>query len=177
MLQFYQKRNLDDLLSELNRLEIFTSSLNDYMNESSMFNFDSLSLLNQFSHFYSCNLILGIDFTASNEWKGRKTFNSQSLHKTLANKLYNPYQKVISILSNTINKLINSSNMSIQSNSNNNKNTIGLKLYAYGFGDSTTRDKNVFSLIDQTQNSTVQSDLNYDENYFESFDEVLNRFY
>jgi hypothetical protein len=27
--------------------------------------------------------------------KGRKTFNSQSLHKILGNKIYNPFQKVI----------------------------------------------------------------------------------
>lgn len=64
-------------------------------------------LTNNFHH--SCgslNIIVGIDFTSSNEWKGRRTFNSQSLHKTLGNKIYNPYQKVISVLGLITSKMI-----------------------------------------------------------------------
>ena len=138
---------------------------------STLFNFETNSLLNNFSYFYSCNIIIGIDFTASNEWKGRKTFNQQSLHKTLGNKLYNPYQKVIAILVGTINKLINSS-----TNSETNE-SVGLKIYPYGFGDSVTRDRSVFSLVDpigQCQNDCI-NDSSFENEYFETFDAVLNR--
>ena len=48
------------------------------------------------SHFYfdHMRIIFGIDLSASNEWQGRKTFERQSLHKTQANKIFNPYQRV-----------------------------------------------------------------------------------
>ncbi|XP_070183925.1 uncharacterized protein [Littorina saxatilis] len=49
-----------------------------------------------------CQLILGVDFSASNEWQGRKTFNSQCLHKVVAGKILNPYQKVISTIGRTL---------------------------------------------------------------------------
>jgi hypothetical protein len=39
-------------------------------------------------------IVFGIDFSASNEWQGRKTFQGQPLHKTQGNKIFNPYQKV-----------------------------------------------------------------------------------
>lgn len=73
------------------------------------------------------NLIIGVDFTASNEWQGRKSFSSNCLHKTSGSKPYNPYQKVIWILGQTLapfdeDKLIP----------------------AYGFGDSETTDDDVF---------------------------------
>lgn len=47
-------------------------------------------------HFYFKNtkVIFGIDFSASNEWQGRKTFSGQLLHKTNATKIFNPYQQV-----------------------------------------------------------------------------------
>lgn len=50
-----------------------------------------------------CQLILGVDFSASNEWQGRKTFNGNCLHKVISGrKILNPYQKVISIMGRTL---------------------------------------------------------------------------
>lgn len=49
-----------------------------------------------------CQLILGVDFSASNEWQGRKTFNGQCLHRVVPGKVLNPYQKVISIMGRTL---------------------------------------------------------------------------
>ncbi len=57
--------------------------------------FDQLKKeITAYSYFNRIRIAFGIDLSASNEWKGRKTFNGQSLHKTLTNKIYNPYQKV-----------------------------------------------------------------------------------
>ena len=72
-------------------------------------------------------LVIGVDFTASNEWQGRKSFGQNCLHKVAGNKIYNPYQKVIWILGQTL-APFDSDNM----------------LPAYGFGDSDTCDEYVF---------------------------------
>ncbi|KAL5746659.1 hypothetical protein ACOSP7_027805 [Xanthoceras sorbifolium] len=74
----------------------------------------------------SSNLILGIDFTKSNEWTGRASFNRRSLHAI--GDTPNPYEKAISIIGKTLapfeeDKLIP----------------------CFGFGDATTRDQEVFS--------------------------------
>lgn len=50
--------------------------------------------IRQYFGFESVRVAFGIDFSASNEWQGRKTFNGQLLHKTNSNKIFNPYQKV-----------------------------------------------------------------------------------
>lgn len=74
----------------------------------------------------SCELILGVDFTASNEWQGRRTFNRQCLHALLIRGM-NPYQQAISILGATLEPFSES----------------GL-IRAYGFGDQRTRNYGVF---------------------------------
>lgn len=192
---------MDELLNELIRLDILNIRSDQSAINNSVFNFETSSLLNTGSNSaainsgnaFTCNVIIGIDFTSSNEWKGRKTFNSQSLHKTIGNKIYNPYQKVISILGFAVNKLINSSLTSnasvvnsgllgpvvVPSSGNFNLHT-GLKIYSFGFGDSTTTDKNCFSLFDTpnsnvNMNNTHSSDSHTNIEYAESFDEVLNR--
>ncbi|XLR35240.1 hypothetical protein S83_063140, partial [Arachis hypogaea] len=48
----------------------------------------------------SSNLILGIDFTKSNEWTGKNSFNRKSLHHT--GNVPNPYEQAISILEKTL---------------------------------------------------------------------------
>jgi len=48
----------------------------------------------------SSNLILGIDFTKSNEWSGRHSFGRKSLHAINGNP--NPYEQAISIIGRTL---------------------------------------------------------------------------
>ncbi len=174
-------------MAELNRLEIFTNQASELLLNST-FNFDTRSLLSQCPQMYACNIIdiiVGIDFTASNEWKGRKTFNQQCLHKIVGTKPTNPYQRVIAHLGIAITKLINSGGSNNPSGSSRPQDTqssfnsggnssMDVKVYAYGFGDSTTRDKCVFSLVDQSsQHKNILVDQSEEDNYFESFDQVL----
>ena len=75
-----------------------------------------------------CNLIIGIDFTASNEWQGRKTFDHRSLHYVgKNNKRTNPYQKVIGAIAETLSSF-DSDNL----------------IPVFGFGDKATKDTSVF---------------------------------
>lgn len=48
----------------------------------------------------SSNLIVGIDFTKSNEWTGARSFNRKSLHHV--GDSLNPYQQAISIIGRTL---------------------------------------------------------------------------
>lgn len=48
----------------------------------------------------SSNLIVGIDFTKSNEWTGARSFHRKSLHH-LGDAL-NPYEQAISIIGRTL---------------------------------------------------------------------------
>ena len=75
----------------------------------------------------SSSLIVGVDFTASNEWKGRKSFNQNCLHRLVGSKVINPYQKVISVLGQTLAPFDDDN-----------------KIPAYGFGDRETKDHSVF---------------------------------
>ncbi|KAG5240089.1 E3 ubiquitin-protein ligase [Salix suchowensis] len=74
----------------------------------------------------SSNLIVGIDFTESNEWTGRVSFNNRSLHAI--GDTPNPYEKAISIIGNTM-APFDEDNL----------------VPCFGFGDATTRDQEVFS--------------------------------
>jgi len=75
----------------------------------------------------SSNIIVGVDFTASNEWQGRNSFDRKSLH-TISKSKKNPYQKVITTIASTL-SVFDEDNL----------------IPAYGFGDVTTKDKAVFS--------------------------------
>ena len=77
-----------------------------------------------------CGLIIGVDFSASNEWQGRKTFSGQNLHKIVPGRIYNPYQKVISIIGKTL-EPFDDDNL----------------IPAFGFGDSSTLGMDVFPFI------------------------------
>ncbi|XP_033748151.1 E3 ubiquitin-protein ligase RGLG4-like [Pecten maximus] len=77
-----------------------------------------------------CGLIIGVDYTASNEWQGRKSFHGQCLHKIIPGRIYNPYQKVISIIGQTL-EPFDEDNI----------------IPAYGFGDSVTLGDKVFPLF------------------------------
>nr|XP_007149161.1 hypothetical protein PHAVU_005G046500g [Phaseolus vulgaris]ESW21155.1 hypothetical protein PHAVU_005G046500g [Phaseolus vulgaris] len=74
----------------------------------------------------SSNLILGIDFTKSNEWTGRISFNKRSLHAIGTTP--NPYEKAISIIGKTL-APFDDDNL----------------IPCFGFGDATTHDEEVFS--------------------------------
>ncbi|XP_052196122.1 E3 ubiquitin-protein ligase RGLG3 isoform X2 [Diospyros lotus] len=74
----------------------------------------------------SSNLILGIDFTKSNEWTGKHSFNRKSLH-AIGDKP-NPYEQAISIIGHCLSPF-DEDNL----------------IPCFGFGDATTHDQNVFS--------------------------------
>ncbi|ONK57983.1 uncharacterized protein A4U43_C09F6440 [Asparagus officinalis] len=76
----------------------------------------------------SSNLILGIDFTKSNEWSGRYSFNRRSLHAI--GDTPNPYEQAISIIGRTLSPF-DEDNM----------------IPCFGFGDSSTRDQYAFSFF------------------------------
>ncbi|KAL9257751.1 E3 ubiquitin-protein ligase RGLG3-like protein [Drosera capensis] len=73
----------------------------------------------------SSNLILGIDFTKSNEWTGKFSFNHKSLHAIGTTP--NPYEQAISIIGRTLSPFDDD----------------GL-IPCFGFGDATTHDSDVF---------------------------------
>uniref|UniRef100_K3XED2 Uncharacterized protein n=1 Tax=Setaria italica TaxID=4555 RepID=K3XED2_SETIT len=74
----------------------------------------------------SSNLILGIDFTKSNEWSGRHSFGRKSLHAINGNP--NPYEQAISIIGRTLSPF-DDDNL----------------IPCFGFGDASTHDHSVFS--------------------------------
>ncbi|XVF77789.1 hypothetical protein PTKIN_Ptkin14bG0074700 [Pterospermum kingtungense] len=75
----------------------------------------------------SSNLILGIDFTKSNEWTGKVSFNNRSLH-AISDNTQNPYEKAISVIGKTL-APFDEDNL----------------IPCFGFGDATTHDTEVFS--------------------------------
>ncbi|CAA7062086.1 unnamed protein product [Microthlaspi erraticum] len=73
----------------------------------------------------SSNLILGVDFTKSNEWTGKTSFDGKCLH-ALGEKP-NPYEKAIYVIGQTL-APFDEDNL----------------IPCFGFGDSTTHDEEVF---------------------------------
>ncbi|KAE9587343.1 putative transcription factor C2H2 family [Lupinus albus] len=73
----------------------------------------------------SSNLIIGIDFTKSNEWTGKHSFHRKSLH--YIGNSPNPYEQAISIIGHTLSSF-DEDNL----------------IPCFGFGDAFTRDQNVF---------------------------------
>jgi len=77
----------------------------------------------------SCNLIIGVDYTGSNEFQGKTTFGGRCLHHIDEYEL-NPYQKVISIIGKTL-SAFDEDNL----------------IPVFGFGDATTKDRSVFPFM------------------------------
>lgn len=75
----------------------------------------------------SSRMIIGIDFTQSNERNGEKSFDGKSLHDITG---LNPYQEVITILGKTLASFDEDG-----------------EFLCYGFGDSKTKDKAVCNLL------------------------------
>jgi len=73
----------------------------------------------------SSNLIVGIDFTKSNEWTGQRSFGGRSLHALGSEP--NPYETAVRIVGLTL-APFDEDNL----------------IPCFGFGDSTTHDKQVF---------------------------------
>ncbi|KAL6135841.1 hypothetical protein ACLB2K_068066 [Fragaria x ananassa] len=69
---------------------------------------------------------VGIDFTKSNEWTGKNSFNRRSLHHIGGGQ--NPYEHAITIIGKTL-AAFDEDNI----------------IPCYGFGDATTHDQDVFS--------------------------------
>ncbi|KAK4479380.1 hypothetical protein RD792_014892 [Penstemon davidsonii] len=76
----------------------------------------------------SSNLIVGIDFTKSNEWTGQRSFHRRSLHHIGDEQ--NPYEHAISIIGRTLSKF-DEDNL----------------IPCFGFGDASTHDQEVFSFF------------------------------
>ncbi|KAL6191532.1 hypothetical protein ACLB2K_037922 [Fragaria x ananassa] len=74
----------------------------------------------------SSYLILGINFTKSNEWTGKYSFNRKSLHAIGSTP--NPYEQAISIIGRTLSPF-DEDNI----------------IPCFGFGDASTHDVGVFS--------------------------------
>ncbi|KAL2332723.1 hypothetical protein Fmac_013936 [Flemingia macrophylla] len=78
----------------------------------------------------SSNLIVGIDFTKSNEWTGKRSFNRRSLHDIGSGQ--NPYEQAISIIGKTL-SAFDEDNL----------------IPCFGFGDASTHDQDVFSFYSE----------------------------
>jgi len=74
----------------------------------------------------SSNLIVGIDFTKSNEWTGKNSFQRRCLHALGGTS--NPYEQAISIIGRSLAKF-DDDNL----------------IPCFGFGDASTHDQEVFS--------------------------------
>ncbi|CAE7379476.1 RGLG2, partial [Symbiodinium sp. KB8] len=66
------------------------------VHESGFSSLDQLQTALRSTGLESSNLIIGIDFTKSNEWTGKRTFGGRSLHDTSIST--NPYSSVINII-------------------------------------------------------------------------------
>ncbi|KAK6149603.1 hypothetical protein DH2020_017128 [Rehmannia glutinosa] len=87
---------------------------------------NSVTLALSESGLESSNLIVGIDFTKSNEWTGRQSFNGMCLHHI--GEGLNPYEHAISIIGRTL-SAFDEDNL----------------IPCFGFGDVSTHDQDVFS--------------------------------
>ncbi|KAL4566635.1 hypothetical protein LXL04_030755 [Taraxacum kok-saghyz] len=76
----------------------------------------------------SSNLIVGVDFTKSNEWTGARSFHRRCLHHIGSDR--NPYEEAISIIGRTL-ASFDEDNL----------------IPCFGFGDASTHDQEVFSFL------------------------------
>ncbi len=84
-----------------------------------------------------CALVLGIDYTKSNEWTGKRTFGGRSMHDVAAGTL-NPYQCVIQSVGETLAVFDDDGQIPV-----------------YGFGDTRTQNHSVFPLNQNAQQPTL----------------------
>ncbi|XP_066393924.1 E3 ubiquitin-protein ligase RGLG1-like [Miscanthus floridulus] len=89
-------------------------------------NLDQVKAALQLAGLESSNLIIGVDFTESNECTGKRCFNGRSLHHLGGPP--NPYEQAISIIGKTL----------LGFDEDN-------QIPCFGFGDTSTHDQQVFS--------------------------------
>lgn len=82
----------------------------------------------------SSQLVIGVDFTKSNLWTGKRTFNGRSLHDVQDQTAPTPYVEALTIIANAL--------WSFDDDH---------LIPAYGFGDEATRNKRVFSFEEDGQ--------------------------
>ena len=82
----------------------------------------------------SSNLIVGIDFTASNEWTGKRTYRGRSLHDVSNPNDPNPYMRVMDIMGRALAPYDDDGFIPV-----------------FGFGDAFTNDRAVFDLSPYNQ--------------------------
>ncbi|KAF2069420.1 hypothetical protein CYY_009255 [Polysphondylium violaceum] len=91
----------------------------------------------------SSNLIIGVDYTKSNTWNGKRTFGGKCLHDITPGQM-NPYQQAIAIIGETL-SVFDDDNL----------------IPAYGFGDSRTNDKSVFKFTNDRPSFGFAEVLNH----------------
>ena len=124
-----------------------------HSNEDRFSSFEEVANAIKLAGVESINLIVGVDFTASNEWQGRKCFGGKSLHHLSRNtKKLNPYQRVIRIISKTLEPFDEDH-----------------LIPAFGFGDSESKDHSVFSF---NEDGSPCQGLH---SVLEKYSEVVNR--
>ncbi|CAN0126679.1 unnamed protein product [Ascophyllum nodosum] len=77
----------------------------------------------------SAGLIVGVDFTRSNEWTGQRCYGTKSMHDVIGEGP-NPYQEVLEAIGRGLEPLNASDN-----------------IWCYGFGDESTTDESVFCFL------------------------------
>lgn len=92
--------------------------------------YDALQAALRSAGLESSNLIVAVDFTASNNWTGARTFGGRSLH-CIDPAILNPYQSAMRIIATALAPFDDDQ-----------------LIPAYGFGDATTSDQRVFSFYD-----------------------------
>jgi E3 ubiquitin-protein ligase RGLG len=89
----------------------------------------------------TCNLMVGIDCTKSNQWTGLLTNNGKSLHDISLSQ--NMYEKVIYAIGKTLSPLMENN-----------------KIPLYGFGDNKTKDVSVFSFNNEKDCENYEDAIN-----------------
>ncbi|CAL5327354.1 unnamed protein product [Camellia sinensis] len=101
-------------------------SESERMSENNFNNIDEVTRALALNGLETANLIVGIDFTRSNNWTGGTSFQGRSLHHIGDEQ--NPYEQAISIIGRTLSGF-HDNNL----------------IPCFGFGDASTLDRDIFS--------------------------------